>query len=149
MIEILGSTPTTIRRTPFGSTDRVRSSRQLRPCLPSLVVVIGSRLCVRLLGQSQFSQPGCLEVLRSASELRATFCRTRAHRRLLDTLEHILGMLAGSRNDHLHTCELAPTMLLTRGRRNRTRGLTILSRVFLTLAVPAPVRPQWPRVAPT
>jgi hypothetical protein len=58
-------------------------------------------------------------------------------------------MLAGSRNDHLHTCELAPTMLLTRGRRNRTRGLAILSRVFLTLAVPAPVRPQWPQVAPT
>ena len=44
------------------------------------------------------------------------------------------------------TCEL---LLLTRGRRNRTKGLAILSRVFLTLAVPAPVRPQWPQVAPT
>jgi hypothetical protein len=34
-------------------------------------------------------------------------------------------------------------------RRNGVAEFESFSRVFRTIAVPAPVRPQWPQVAPT
>jgi hypothetical protein len=61
--------------------------------------VIGSWFFARLLGQAEFSQPSCFDIPRSASELGIVFGRF--YRRLLDTLEHIFGILAISRDDHL------------------------------------------------